>query len=82
MSRMRLGTVLRKTRDSVIFVPPCFILGGDEQDKSTNIIREIARDAGIGRWTGAGLECRMGEFAILGGIAIGTTASARRTSGT
>lgn len=63
---MEIESILRKTRDSVIFMPPCFILCGDEQAKRTSFIREIARDARIGGWAGAGLECRLGEFAILG----------------
>lgn len=58
--------LLRKTRDSVIFARPCFILGGDEQAKRTGIFRKIARNAGIGRRAGAGLECRLGKFAVLG----------------
>jgi hypothetical protein len=66
LSRIRPVTFLRKTRDSVIFVPPCFILGGDEEAKRTHIFREIPRDTGIDRWAGAGLECCLGEFAILG----------------
>ena len=66
MSRMGPEPFLRKTRDSVIFMPPCFILGGDEQAKRTCIVQEIACDAGIGRWAGAGLEYCLGEFAILG----------------
>ena len=53
----------------------------DEQAKSTHGFREIARDAGIGRWAGAGLECRLGEFAILGRIAIDPTARSRPTGG-
>lgn len=66
MSRMSREPFLHKTRDSVIFMPPCFILGGDEQAKRTCIVQEIACDADIGRWASAGLECRLGEFAILG----------------
>jgi hypothetical protein len=73
--------VLRKTRDSVIFVSPCFILGGDEQAKRTCIVREIACDAGIGRWPGAGVECRLGKFAILGRIAIGAATCSGRPVG-
>lgn len=81
MSGRRPVTRLRKMRDSVIFVPPCFILGGDEQATRTGVLREITRNAGIGRWAGAGLECRLGEFAILGRIAIDPTARSRPTGG-